>query len=73
MLQRVKGLAPAQLVTITVTEHDIAAGLLACLSKDTRWMAYLGLKAHMTAPVNMIMTDTMARFIAWDGYADIIK
>jgi hypothetical protein len=36
-------------------------------------MAYLRSKAHMTGLVHLVMTDTVARFIAWEAYADITK
>jgi hypothetical protein len=57
----------------TVTEDDIAAGLIVFLNKDANWLAYLGRKTHMTGVVKIAITDTMARFIAWEGYADMTK
>jgi hypothetical protein len=43
------------------------------LLRDPHWTAYLQRKAHMTGPVNYVMTDIMARFIAWEAYVDITK
>jgi len=63
----------AQLATPTVTEEDIAMGLLAFLNHDANWLSYLGRIPHMSASAKAMVTDTMARFIAWEGYADIIK
>jgi hypothetical protein len=52
---------PAQPPNLTVAEDDIAAGFLAFLLYDPHWSAYLHKKA------------TMARFIAWDAYVDIVR
>jgi len=59
--------------TPTVQEADIAAGFLSFLNNDKNWTAYLGKKGHMTATLKVVMTDTMARFIAWEAYVDITK
>ncbi len=63
----------ATFVALAVTKDDIAAVLFMFLSRNPRWLAYLGTKGHMTGAVNIAMTDTMARFIAWEGYLDMIK
>lgn len=69
MLQK----AQAQPPNLNVTEDDIASGLLSFLLADAKWTAYLGKKAHMIAPVRLVMTDTLARYIASEAYVDIIK
>ena len=65
--------AQAQPVNLNIAEDDIATAFVGFLMIDKNWMAYLQKKAHMTGPIYLVMTDTMARFIAWDAYADITK
>jgi hypothetical protein len=65
--------AQAQPPNLNVTEDELASGLLTFLLVDAHWTAYLGRKAHMTGPVRLVMTDTLARFIASEAYADITK
>jgi hypothetical protein len=65
--------AQALPLNLTVAEDDIAVGFRSFLLCDARWMAYLRRKAHTTGPVHLVMTDTMARFIAWEAYTDITR
>jgi hypothetical protein len=69
MLQKATQTQPT---SATVSEADIAAAFRTWLMNDKNWLAYLAKKSHMTSPVVITMTDTMARFIAWEAYADII-
>jgi hypothetical protein len=64
---------PQPLVTLSVSEDDIASAFLFWLMNDKKWQAYLAKKSHMTGPGQHMMTDTMARFIAWEAYSDLIK
>jgi hypothetical protein len=70
MLQKVPQTQPA---SVTVPEDDIAASFRTWLLNDRNWGAYLAKKSHMTHAVHVTMTDTMARFIAWEAYVDITK
>jgi hypothetical protein len=63
MLQKAAQTQPA---SATVSEDDIAVSFRAALLNDKNWTTYLAKKSHMTGPVNFVMTDTMARFIAWE-------
>ena len=58
---------------IVVDEDDIADVLRTWLPTFQYWTAYMDKKAHMGGEVRLAMTDTMARFIASESYADIIK
>jgi hypothetical protein len=69
MLQK----AQAQPLNLIVAEDDIANAFRSFLLIDSHWMTYLHSKAHMTGPVHLVITDTMARFIASEAYADITK
>ena len=72
MLQQAQSsITQAQPPILTVAEDDIANAFRSFLLHDPNWMAYLGSKAHMTGPVHLVMTDIMARFIAWEAYVDI--
>src|SRR5271165_5537006 len=73
ILQKAQSHAQAQPLNLTVAEDDIANGFRSFLLNDARWTAYLSTKAHMTGPVHLVMTDTLARFIAWEAYTDITK
>ncbi len=73
ILQKAFSHAQTQPLNLIVAEDDIASGFRAFLLNDAHWTAYLRRKAHMTGPVHLVMTDTLARFIAWEAYADIIK
>lgn len=73
ILQKAQSHAQVQPLNLTVPEDDIAAGLRVFLLHDTRWMAYLRRKSHMTAPVHLVMTDTFARFVASEAYIDITR
>jgi hypothetical protein len=57
----------------TVSEDDIAASFRMWLLNDKNWTAYLAKKSHMTHAMLVTMTDTMARFVASEAYADITK
>jgi hypothetical protein len=70
MLQKVPQIPP---VSVTVFEDDIADSFRTWLLNDGNWGAYLRKKSHMTPAVHITMTDTMARFIAWEAYVDITK
>jgi isocitrate dehydrogenase kinase/phosphatase len=59
--------------TNTVPQDDIAASFMAFLMNDANWKAYLGNKHHMTGPVVAALTDSMARFIAWEAHGDMTK
>lgn len=72
MLQKMPA-AQGQSGSPTVYEDDIAASFRVWLLNDKNWTAYLAKKAHMTHAMLLTMTDTMARFIASEAYADIIK
>jgi hypothetical protein len=71
MLQ--KAAAQTQPASATVSEDDIAASFRVWLLNNRNWTAYLAKKSHMTHAVLVTMTDTMARFIAWEAYVDITK
>src|SRR4051812_11378435 len=71
MLQKAQSQAQALPLNLTVAEDDIAFGFRSFLLNDARWTAYLRSKAHMTGPVHLVMTDTLARFVAWEAYADV--
>jgi hypothetical protein len=73
ILQRTQSVTQAQPPNLTVAEDDIASAFRSFLLNDVNWMAYLRSKAHMTGLVHLVMTDTVARFIAWEAYADITK
>jgi hypothetical protein len=73
MLQKAQSITQAQPSTLTIAEDEIANAFRTFLLSYPRWTAYLRSKAHMIGPVHLVMTDTMARFIAWDAYADIIN
>lgn len=60
-------------MNVSVSEDDIASTFLNWLTNDKNWRAYLAKKSHMTGPLQHVMTDTMARFIAWEAYSDLIK
>ena len=70
MLQKAAQTQPAN---ATVSEDDVAASFRVWLLNDKNWTAYLSKKTHMTGAVTVMMTDTMARFIAWEAYVDITK
>jgi hypothetical protein len=72
MLQKAQNQAQVQVVNPVVPEDDIAAAFRLFLMNDKNWLSYMGRKSHMTGPVVLVMTDTMARFIAWEAYTDII-
>lgn len=74
MLQQAQqSITQAPPANLTVAEDDIANAFRSFLLQDPNWMAYLGRKAHMTGPVNLVITDIMARFIAWEAFVDITK
>jgi hypothetical protein len=73
ILQKVQSITQAQPPNLTVAEDDIASAFRSFLLNDANWTTYLGRKAHMTGPVHLVMTDTMARFIAWEAYVDITR
>lgn len=73
ILQRTQSVTQAQPPNLTIAEDDIASAFRSFLLNDVNWMAYLRSKAHMTGLVHLVMTDTVARFIAWEAYADITK
>jgi hypothetical protein len=73
MLQKAQSITQAQPLNLTIAEDEIANAFRTFLLNDPRWMAYLRSKAHIIGPVHLVMTDTMARFVAWEAYADIIK
>jgi hypothetical protein len=73
MLQKAAAAAHTQPASATVSEDDIAASFRVWLLNDKNWTAYLAKKSHMTHAVVVTMTDTMARFIAWEAYVDITK
>jgi hypothetical protein len=73
ILQKAQSYTQTQPLNLTVAEDDIASGLHSFLLNDAHWTAYLRSKAHMTSPMHQTITDTVARFIAWEAYADIIK
>lgn len=71
ILQKSQTHAQTQPVNLTVAEDDIAAAFRGFLTNDKNWTAYMAKKSHMTGPVHLVMTDTMARFVAWEAYSDI--
>ena len=73
IFQQAQSITQAQPPNLTVAEDDIASAFRSFLLNDARWMAYLRSKAHMTSLMHLVMTDTMARFIASEAYADITK
>jgi hypothetical protein len=72
MLSKAQSQAQSQM-NLVVPEDDIVIAFRGWLTNDQNWTAYLAKKSHMTGPVHVLMTDTMARFIAWEAYADMIK
>jgi antitoxin component of RelBE/YafQ-DinJ toxin-antitoxin module len=72
MLQKAAA-TQTQPISATVPEDDIATSFRVWLMNDKKWLAYLAKKSHMTGPVVVTMTDTMARFIASEAYVDITK
>jgi hypothetical protein len=73
MLNHAQLMTQAQPPNLIVAEDDIANAFRSFLLNDVNWMAYLRSKAHMIGPVHLVMTDIMARFIAWEAYVDITK
>lgn len=70
MLQKATHTQPASAI---VSQDDIAASFMTWLPNDSNWTAFLAKKSHMTQALQTSMTDTMARFIAWEAYVDITQ
>jgi hypothetical protein len=54
-----------------VSQDEIAEGLVAFFSKDHKWQAFLAKKSHLADPARDVLTEIMARYIAYAGYTAI--